>query len=54
MRTKGISFIFSFGGYGGFYFYHKWATRICFGWIAVTIIPEDIDNTFERIIGTVR
>ena len=50
-KNKGISIIFSFGKYGGFYFYRRWATRICFGWFAITFIPEDIDDTFERLIS---
>ena len=50
MRTKGTSIIFSFGKNGGFYFYRGWMIRLCLGRFAITIIPEDIDNTFEHLV----
>lgn len=50
IKYKGISIIFSFGKSRGFYFYRGWATRLCLGRFAITIIPEDIDDTFERLM----
>jgi hypothetical protein len=34
----------SIGNYGGFYFYNGYSKRICLGFIAITYIPEDLDN----------
>jgi len=39
-----MTIIFSFGPWGGFYKHlSKIAWRICLGWMAITIIPEDFD-----------
>lgn len=46
-----MSFILSFGKYGGFYIKNgKISFRVCLGWMAFTILYEDIDNTFNRIL----
>lgn len=41
MRMRGFSFIVSMGQYGGFYIS---PSRLCLGWIAFTVIREDIDG----------
>lgn len=38
-----MSLILSIGKYGGFYIYTKQSFRVCIGWIAITILFEDID-----------
>ena len=48
---KGKSLVVSYGRWGGFYFHHgENAIRLCLGWIAITIIPADIDDLFERLL----
>jgi len=45
------SLIFSWGKYGGFYYKKgKSSTRICLGYIAITYMPEDIDDVFKRLL----
>ncbi len=48
-----MSFIVSFGKYGGFYFRRDYATRLCLGWLALTFLPCDIDDAFTRQHDTV-
>lgn len=38
----------SIGKWGGFYFYKGWSKRICFGFIALTFFPLDIDEIFNH------
>lgn len=38
-----MTFMLSFGKYGGFYFHADYSVRLCLGWVALTIIPADID-----------
>lgn len=40
---SGFTFFISVGRYGGFYAYHRFAWRICLGWVAVTVVPADDD-----------
>jgi len=42
MKQGTISF--SWGRYGGFYFYRGFSTRLCLGWFALTFIPAEIDD----------
>ncbi len=44
-----MSFIVSFGKYGGFYMHFGYSWRICLGWATFTIIPTDIDNILEKL-----
>ena len=39
-----MSIILSFGKWGGVYAHggHSW--RLCLGWVAITLLPEDIDD----------
>jgi len=46
-----MSIILSFGKWGGFYFHRGYTTRPCLGWFAITLVPEDIDNIFNRLTG---
>ena len=39
-----MSLIISIGKWGGFYFHHRFSTRLCLGWLAITFIPEDFDE----------
>jgi hypothetical protein len=44
------SLILSWGEYGGFYYRKgKATTRLCLGRIAITYMPEDIDDVFKRL-----
>ena len=36
-----MTFMLSFGKYGGFYFT---GSRLCLGWMALSVIPVDIDE----------
>ena len=47
---KGKSLVISYGKYGGVYFRRSYTTRLCLGWIAITYIPDDIDDLFERLL----
>jgi hypothetical protein len=42
------SVVLSWGKYGGFYFNKGYTTRLCFGWVAFTYIPDDIDNILNK------
>lgn len=44
-----MSVILSFGKWGGIYIYHGFSFRVCLGWIALTIIPVDVDELFRPI-----
>lgn len=46
-----MSFIISFGKYGGFYYHSDYHTRICLGWVAFTYLPEDYDDMLSRILS---
>ena len=46
---SGLSFIVSVGKWGGFYLMLGYSWRICLGFIAFTIIPDDIDNVFDSL-----
>ncbi len=41
------SLILSIGSYGGFYIRRHKTFRICLGWVALTVIPFDIDAVFH-------
>ena len=43
----GLSVILSFGRWGGVYVYGGFGIRVCLGWIALTILPVDIDDIIE-------
>lgn len=49
-KYRGASIILSFGENGGLYLHRGFATRLCIGRFAITIIPEDIDATLHRLI----
>lgn len=45
------SIILSIGKYGGFYI--TWGTtfkRVCFGWVAITVIKPEFDDTFKEVM----
>jgi len=44
------SLVISYGKYGGVYFHRGYTTRLCLGWMAITYIPDDIDDLFERLL----
>lgn len=39
--------IFSWGKFGGFYFFNGYSKRICLGWVAITFIPIEIDEIIK-------
>jgi hypothetical protein len=43
--------MFNIGSYGGFYWHRAYTYRLCLGWIAITFIPEDIDDVLSRLGG---
>jgi hypothetical protein len=45
-----MTLIISVGKYGGFYLERGRCPRICLGWIAFTIWPEDFDFALEEIV----
>lgn len=47
-----FSIILSVGKYGGFYIHNGDAVkRICFGWIAITVIRPEFDEVFKQVMG---
>ncbi len=42
-----MSIVLSFGKYGGFYVYIGTGFRLCLGWMALTILPVDMDVIFS-------
>jgi len=36
--------MFSVGRYGGFYIRLGYSWRICLGWVALTLLPTDVDK----------
>lgn len=45
-----MSIILSIGRYGGVYVVWGWSKRICLGWVALTVIPADIDRLLTRLL----
>lgn len=44
-----MSFWISFGRWGGFYLAHSdMSTRICLGWVAMTVYKFEIDSILEE------
>lgn len=39
----GLSLILSIGKWGGFYAFNGTTKRLCLGWVALSLIPYDID-----------
>ncbi len=44
------SLVFSWGKYGGFYFFRGYTKRLCLGWIAFTYIPKDLNEVLNEKI----
>ena len=42
-----MTFILSFGKWGGIYWHRGFGFRLCLGWIAFTFWPADIDVILE-------
>lgn len=43
-----MTFTISIGKYGGFYWQRGFATRLCLGFVAITIWPFDVDFYLEQ------
>ena len=39
----------SWGSWGGFYVSIGYTYRVCFGWVAITYFPDDIDTYLNDI-----
>jgi hypothetical protein len=48
-RRFGWTLSLSFGGWGGFYFHRDYTIRLCLGWIALTWIPQDLDDLLRNM-----
>lgn len=46
-----MSIILSFGAYGGFYCRWNYSFRLCLGWVALTIIPVDLDTLLSKLMA---
>lgn len=46
-----MTFAISFGKWGGFYIITGWTWRVCLGWMALTILPMDLDVLLGRLVG---
>jgi hypothetical protein len=44
-----MTIICNVGRYGGFSVHRGDTTRLCLGWLAITIIPTDLDNVLSRL-----
>lgn len=40
----------TFGKYGGFYIFNGYTKRICLGWIAIDLLPMELDEYLKRLI----
>ena len=45
-----MSLIISLGRYGGFYFSNGFSKRLCLGWLAITVLPKDVDELFGHLL----
>lgn len=45
-----MSIILSFGRWGGVYYHGGWSKRLCLGWVALTLLPADIDPILRRLL----
>jgi len=44
-----MSFVISFGKFGGFYLFWGYTKRVCLGWVAFTFFPLDIDPVLDDL-----
>ena len=51
---KGISFLVSFGKWGGISFHNGYTKRLCLGWVSFVVWPFDLDVWVARMVGTER
>lgn len=49
-----MSFIISFGKWGGFYFQRGWCVRLCLGFVAFTFMPKDIDEVLSNLLARIK
>lgn len=45
-----MSIVLSFGRWGGVYITRGWSFRLCLGWVALTILPADLDRLLRRLL----
>lgn len=48
--ARGGTVAFSWGPWGGFYAKRGAMTRLCLGWVAITYIPQDLDEFLDRLM----
>lgn len=39
-----MTIMFSIGKWGGFYWHRDFSIRLCLGWVAITLLPVDVDE----------
>ena len=44
-----MTIMLSFGHWGGIYAHFGYTWRLCFGWVALTLVPCDIDDLLRAI-----
>jgi hypothetical protein len=44
-----MTIVCNIGAYGGFSIHRGNTTRLCLGWLAITVIPVDLDNVLSRL-----
>ena len=44
-----MSIVLSVGRWGGVYLQRGYTWRVCLGWVALTFIPEDMDDLLNRL-----
>ena len=44
-----MTFMLSFGKWGGFYWYRGFGRRLCLGWLVLTWLPADIDDCLAGV-----
>lgn len=48
-----MSIIINFGKWGGVYFSHVYSWRLCLGWVAITVMPRDLDEVVTLLLDKV-
>lgn len=46
-----MTLVISVGKWGGVYYSRGYLPRLCIGWVAFTVLPEDFDSWIQKVTG---
>ena len=49
-----MSIVINFGAWGGFYVIWGYTKRVCLGWMAITLVPFDVDQVMLKVAEMMR